>query len=90
MRRRAKTFRSPVKRIANPGARVKARIVGAGISMGDLAAAAGISAGSLSNYLAGRVSRPETRTRIWRAFRRLARQRITLAEFWGDLLKDVA
>ena len=90
MRCRSKNFRSPHKRIATAGAEVKARIVGAGLKLSDLAAAAGISPSSLSNYLAGSVSRPETRVRIWRAFRRLTGQRISLRRFWGHLMEEAA
>jgi hypothetical protein len=71
--------------IAPAGAAVKARIVSAGIRLGDLAFAAGFSGPSLSGYLTGRTCNPHGQIRIVRAFRRLTGRRISAATFWGDL-----
>ena len=65
---------------------VKARILAAGVKLGDLARAAGVSQPTISVYLAGRLARPATQLAIFQAFRRLSGQPVTMVEFWGDLL----
>ena len=76
------------KMLSRPGDPVKARIVGAGIQLGELAEAARISQPSLSNYLAGKRGSYRTQLRIWEAFRRLSGQRISMQRFWGELLSE--
>lgn len=74
------------KIIPESGDLVKGRIVLAGIPMRRLAKEAGISSGTLSNYLAGRHSFLKTQMEIYFAFRRLSGSEISLADFWGELL----
>jgi len=84
-----KTNRNRVQRIIpRPGDSVKARIVGAGLSMGDIAAAAKISRPDLSKQLAGDRANRDTQLRIWDAYRRLTGSRVTLEGFWGELLRE--
>ena len=71
--------------ICRPGHSVKARIVAAGIRLGILAAISGVPKSSLSDELAGRRKNIHNQIKIARAFRKLSGQRITSAEFWGDL-----
>jgi len=65
---------------------VKSQIVAAGLAMGQLAGAAGISQSSLSNHIGGARANYETQIRIWQAFCRLTGQAVSLADFWGELL----
>ncbi len=67
---------------------VKGLIVSAGIPMGRLADAAKISQSALSNYLAGIRKDRATQLMIWDAFCRLSGQKISLADFWGELLSE--
>jgi lambda repressor-like predicted transcriptional regulator len=72
-------------RIPPAGLRVKARIVEAGIAMGDLARAANIAPNTLSDYIAGRCRRRETQMDIHWAFRRLSGLEVSPETFWGTL-----
>jgi len=65
---------------------VKCGIIQSGHRLGDLAEAARISQGSLSNYLAGIRSDRRVQVAIWAAFRDLTGQSISLERLWGDLL----
>ena len=76
------------KTLPLPGHYVKSRIVGAGIKLGDLAAAAGMTSGNLSQYLAGRLTGRAGQKKIFLAFRRLTGIRIRIADFWGPLLSE--
>ncbi|HUX00075.1 MAG TPA: hypothetical protein VMY35_03765 [Phycisphaerae bacterium] len=77
--------------IGGPGDAVKARIVKAGVPCWRLAAQAGVSNPTLSSYLTGRRKSPKTQFRIYLAFRKLTRQRVTLRAFWGPFLsREVA
>jgi transcriptional regulator with XRE-family HTH domain len=78
----------PEKLIARPSDFVKGRIVGAGLKLGDLAKAAGISQPSLSNYLRGIRSDRRVQVIIWDAFCQLTGSSIPLAEFWGEMLSQ--
>lgn len=69
-----------------PGKLVKARIVGAGILLKDLARAARIQPSTLSDYLRGRISNIHRQIDIHQAFCKLTGTEIALREFWGDLL----
>ena len=68
--------------LGNP---VKARIVAAGINFGCLAAEAGMSAGNLSNYLAGRQTGYAGQQKIFNAFRKLSGNLVSFDNFWGAL-----
>jgi len=90
-KREQNTQKANVARIiARPGHRVKARIIGAGLRMADVARAANLSQSSLSNYMAGRVRNPYVQVRIVIAFCELTKQTITVREFWGDLAPKVS
>ena len=67
------------------GRLVKAKVIAAGISMGDLAAEAGTSNPTVSNYVGGRYRGAAMQRRIWRAYRRLSGRRVRFPDFWGDL-----
>ena len=85
----AKQQHNPLQRreiLPRPGDLVKSRIVGAGVKLGHLAAEAKISQPTLSKYISGGVSVPETQMVIWQAFCRMTRSEMTLADFWGALL----
>ena len=70
---------------------VKGRIISAGLSLGDVCDAAGVSQTSLSDHLAGRRRSRTIQLRILWAFNHLAGQSLTLDEFWGPLAaKEVA
>ena len=71
--------------LAPSGAAVKARIIAAGLRLGDVARAARFSPGSLSDYLAGKRRGVLGQLRIAVAFRKLSGQKISTADFWGDL-----
>jgi len=73
-------------RILPPNAAfVKARIISAGLKLGDLAAAAGVSQSSLSNYLIGRVANYRTQQKIFKSFRKVTGINISFNDFWGPL-----
>jgi len=57
-----------------------------GVRFCDLAAEAGFRHNTLSDYLAGRLSSPGGQVRITEAFCRLTGQRVTVVDFWGELL----
>jgi len=66
-------------------------IVGAGVKLGDLAEAAGISKAGLSAHIAGRRRNPQTQLRIFLAFLQLTRRQMKMVDFWGKLVaKEVA
>jgi len=73
------------------GHSVKATIIGSGVRLGDLARASNLAPSSFSHYLSARVRNLNGQLAIWRAFRRLTGRRITMREFWGELLaREVA
>ena len=67
---------------------VKAQVVGAGIKFGDLAAKANICQAVLSRHLSGQRKNYRTQIRIWEAFRQLTGQKVSLTDFWGQLLSE--
>ena len=69
------------------GRRVKAQIILSGLKLSGLAAAAGVSAATLSDHLAGRRHNPDTQLTIYLAYVELSGRRPTFAEFWGELFK---
>ena len=75
--------------IAPHGAAVKARIVGAGLRLGDVARAAGFSGPALSGYINGRTRNVHGQIRIVRAFHKLTGRRISAVKFWGDFWAGV-
>ena len=85
---RTTSLRLPI--ICRPGHSVKARIVAAGIRLGALANLAGVPKSALPDELAGRRCNIHNQIKIARAFRKLSGQRITSAEFWGDLWAEKA
>lgn len=72
--------------IPHAGHLTKGKIVAAGIPLGQLAMSANISQPALSNYLKGIRNDRIMQLRIWDAFCRLSGQKITLDDFWGELL----
>jgi len=64
---------------------VKIRILGAGLSLGEVCNTAGISKSTLSNHLAGRRRSHNVQLRILLAYNHLARKSLTIKTFWGDL-----
>jgi len=74
--------------VSLPGALVKSKIVAAGLTMGQVAAAANISRPALSNYLSGRRRNWRGQIAIWIAFLDLTGSKITLEAFWGQLLTE--
>jgi len=74
--------------LCSPGQSVKARIVAAGIRLGVLARAAGVAQSTLTGYLTGRRRGVAGQLAIADAFRKITRQRLDAAEFWGDLWAD--
>jgi len=85
MRQLETTSRRP-KILPTPGQRVKAKIIGSGLSLRALARGAGIAPSTLSNYLVGRRRDRNTQHDIWFAFRALTGQDLSIADFWGSLL----
>ena len=73
-----------------PGNSVKAKIIAAGLKLGQLAARARISPSTLSDYLAGRIRNVHGQFRIHRAFCNLTGGELTAREFWGKLLAKEA
>ena len=74
------------KRIPSGECSVKARIVEAGVKLGDVARRARISQPALTGYLSGRLRNPVTQLRILMAFLHLTRpNKITMSQFWGNL-----
>jgi len=63
-------------------------VVAAGIPFGVLAKAAGLSAPSLSQYLAGTIRNERRRRDIYIAFRSLSGSTVSFEEFWGDMLSE--
>ena len=78
----------PTTILCRPGQSVKARIIGAGLRMGTLAEAADMAQSTLTGYLTGSRRGIDGQLAIADAFRRLTRQRLDAAEFWGDLWAD--
>ena len=78
----------PINILCSPGQSVKARISGAGIRLGYLAKAADMAQSTLTGYLNGQRRGIHGQLAIADAFRRLTRQRLDAAEFWGDLWAD--
>lgn len=79
--------------ISQPGRAVKGRIIASGVSLGDVAEAAGISPQSLSDYLAGRSANPERQLAIYRAWCRLTGRAWSyegLRDWWGELLTEAS
>lgn len=74
--------------LPRPRDKVKGRIVSAGIPLGKLANAARISQPALSNYLNGSRGDRRTQLTIWDAFCRLAGQKISFEDFWGNLISE--
>ena len=74
--------------LPRPGDGVKQQITGAGVPLGRLARAAGISQSYLSQMIHGQRGSYNVRLVIWGAFRRLTGRRVTFPEFWGPLMKD--
>ena len=74
--------------LCRPGQSVKARIAGAGIRQGVLAAAAGMAQSTFCGYLSGRRRNLIAQLAIADAFRKLTRQRLDASQFWGDLWTD--
>jgi len=74
--------------LCRPGHSVKARVSGAGLRLGVLAAAAGIAQSTLTGYLTGQRRGIHGQLAIADAFRKITRQRLDAAEFWGDLWAD--
>ena len=70
------------------GLNVKAKIVSAGISLGDVARDAGCSNATITHYITGRLRNYRTQTAIWEAYCRLSGQKPSLKEFWGSLLNE--
>ena len=83
--RKAKTYR---KNIPPPGARVKARIVAAGLPLGLLAKKAWMSQSQFSMHIHGKRRHWRKQVIIWQAYRRLSGDGISLEEFWGELLSQ--
>jgi len=81
-----------LKILPTPGQLVKAKIIGAGLSLSALARGAGIAPSTLSMYLSGDRADSGTQRNIWFAFRALTGIEIGLPAFWGPLLtrKEVA
>lgn len=71
-----------------PGHAVKARIVAAGLKLGDVADAARVTRASLSNHLYGRRSSLAEQRRIWHAYQWLSGDGVSLETFWGELLSE--
>lgn len=69
-----------------PGKLVKARIIGGGILLKDLARVAGMKPSTLSDYLSGRIRNVHGQIDIHGAFCKLTGTEVGLREFWGDLL----
>lgn len=86
----AKSLRTSDSRriIAAPGSVVKSKIFAAGLTMGQVARAGRVSQSTLSNHLAGTRSNLLTQVKIWNAFCGLAGSKVSLADFWGELLSD--
>lgn len=76
--------------LTDAGRAVKARIIGRGVKLGELARRAGIRQTSLSQHIHGRRRNLIVQVRVWRAYCRLTGERVTLSEFWGPLARRVA
>ena len=87
MMRQLQTTRFRRKDFTTPLAFVKALSAAAGVRMGDIAAAAGVSQPTLTNTLRGLRRGGETQRRIWRAVRRMTGCRIAYRHFWGAYLE---
>jgi len=86
-RRRQSAFNeSPSRILHQKNSPVKGQIVHAGVRLGDLAEAAGISQSYLSLCLSGQRKSPKRQRDIFIAFRALSGLDIYIDEFWGKLL----
>jgi|GEM_PF-4470445 len=77
-----------VKILSQPRHSVKALVIAAGLSLGELAKAAGIPQSTLSFYLHGRSRNHAKQILIWQAYCHITDSHATLAEFWGDMLSE--
>ena len=81
----------PREIIDNRRVSVKAEIVDAGVKLGDIARAVGISQSTLTAYLVGRLRNPHRQLQIFMTYLALSKRTMTMVAFWGDLLaKEVA
>jgi len=80
--------RPDLKSLADPYAAVKSQIIAAGIRLGDLARAAGITPSALTLYLQGKLRCPRRQRDILVAFRALSESQIAAPDFWGKLLSE--
>lgn len=71
--------------IARPGDAVKAKIIGAGLSLSHVAARARIARSTLSDYLAGRTRNIHGQINIMMAFGDLTGKVVSMRDFWGEL-----
>ena len=76
---------SDKRTIARAKSAVKARIIAAGLSMGDVAKKAGIQRSTFSDYLSGRITSAQGQLSISIAFNTLTGQGLGAVEFWGPL-----
>lgn len=67
-------------------ARIKAKIIVAGLKLGQVAKAASILPAVLSQHLSGYRRNRQSQLAIWDAYRQLADDPISLEDFWGELL----
>ena len=89
-RRRIRRRRPPVNPKTRAYGQVKGRIVSAGLRLGEVADAAGVSAASLTQHLKGERISHAAKVRIWRAFCRLSGETVGIEAFWGPLWEDAA
>jgi len=80
------TKNHPSRTLHQNSSPVKAQIVGAGVSLGQLAEAAGISPSYLTQFLSGKRRSAKRQRDIFIAFRALSGLDIYIDEFWGSLL----
>jgi hypothetical protein len=69
---------------------VKARIIAAGLEMGDVARKAGKKRSTFSDYLAGRSRNIHGQILFVEAFNALTGQHLSVRDFWGDLTGEIA
>jgi len=74
--------------LARTDGRVKGKIVAAGIRLGELAHAVGLTSSALTLYVQGKCGNRARQEQIYVAFRALSQSDITLEEFWGELLSE--
>ncbi len=85
-----RSFHRPSSIVNRQSMSVKGRIVSAGVRIGALAHAAGITPGGMTQYMTGVLRNRQTQRAIWIGFRGLTGQEITFQEFWGDLAAPAA